>query len=482
MITYALTLMAGTVYGFIFGLIPVAGAATALITIYGFLDVFRADPYLLVIFTTAIVVSSTIGDSFSSIMMNVPGAAGSAASMVDGFPMAKKGEGARALSAAISTSVLNGALFGVLVFAFLPFYTKIVLSFAIPEMLAFLILASLSVVFVNTEYWFRGIIALGMGIFLGLVGQTSVGDPRFTFGWYYLRDGIQIVPIMSGILAFPELLDAYRHKFEMVKISMHVANTQIRQGLTDSITYWRDGLRGGVIGSLIGLLPGIGGNIVDWIAYGQTVAANKNEEIPFGQGNIKGVIGCEGANNAQKASAYVPTVLFGIPAAPFEAIILSLFIMVGMELGTPTMLNDLKFFNVLFGSYAAALIASTGISFVVLRWLIVVLNIPFRYYFFGILGLLIWSSAQYTGYWEDYMMLGLCCASGVVCKYLKLSRAALIIGFVLSGRIESISTQYVSIYEWYDIFCRPISLTLLVAALVLVVYGIFFNKSKISYV
>lgn len=94
MITYSIALLLGTVYGFIFGLIPVAGAATALITIYGFLDVFRADPYLLVIFTTAIVVSATIGDSFSSIMMNVPGAAGSAASMVDGFPMAKKGEGA----------------------------------------------------------------------------------------------------------------------------------------------------------------------------------------------------------------------------------------------------------------------------------------------------------------------------------------------------------------------------------------------------
>ena len=116
--TYLIALILGSLYGFVFGIIPVAGAATSLITIYGFMDYFRADPYLLVIFTTAVVVASTIGDSFASVVMNIPGANGSAATMVDGFPMARRGEGARALSAALVTSTVNGLIWGGLVFFF----------------------------------------------------------------------------------------------------------------------------------------------------------------------------------------------------------------------------------------------------------------------------------------------------------------------------------------------------------------------------
>ena len=100
-LVYLPYVIAGTLYGFIFGLIPVAGALTGLLTIFSFIEVFRSNPYTLVVFTTALVVSCSIGDLFASIVMNIPGGAGSAATMVDGFPMSKKGQAARALSAGI---------------------------------------------------------------------------------------------------------------------------------------------------------------------------------------------------------------------------------------------------------------------------------------------------------------------------------------------------------------------------------------------
>ena len=418
MIEYILCLLAGSAYGFLFGIIPVAGAATGLITIYSFIDVFRADPYTLVVFSTALVVASTIGDSFASVMMNVPGASGSAATMVDGFPMARKGEGARALSAAITTSTINGAIWGMLVFAFLPYYSVVVMKFAIPEMFAFLILAMTCIVFVNSEYWFRGILALALGITMGLVGQTTSGTARMTMGWYYLQDGIQIMPVMAGFMAIPELVEAMYLKLEFVQIQKDKIWNQIRQGFLDSWIHKWDGLRGGAIGAAIGILPGVGGNIVDWLSYGQTVALNKNEKIPFGEGNVKGVIGCEGANNAQKATAYVPTVLFGIPAAPFEAIIMSLFIMVGIELGTPQLLSDMKFFDVLFSSYMWSMLLTFVISLFFIRWAVIIMKIPFRYYFWVLFGLILWSCVQYTGYWEDYAMFIICCVAGIACKYL----------------------------------------------------------------
>lgn len=480
---YLLWLLAGTLYGFIIGIIPVAGAATGLVAIYGFLSIFLHDPYALVVFTTAIVVSCTIGDSFSSVVMNIPGAAGSAATMVDGFPLARQGQGARALSAAITTSCVNGLIWGIAVFLFLPYYAKVVLALGIPEMLSFLLLAFTCVCFINSKYWFRGLIALAVGIFLGLLGTDPVTNAaRWTFGWDYLKSGIQLAPILAGFLAVPELLEAYKSKIETIKIETETIKQQIIQGLKDSWEYRFDGLRGGAIGAFIGILPGIGGNIADWLAYGQTVALNKNETVKFGEGNIKGVIGAEGANNAQKATAYVPTVLFGIPAAPFEAIIMSLFILVGLELGSPQLLNDMTFFKYLGGSYFASLIITFVISLVFIRYAIKVMNIPFHYYFWPIIILLIWSCVQYTGYKEDYIMFVLCCVGGIVFKYLKLSRACVIIGFVLSDRTEATFLQFNKLYEWTDIFTRPISGTIMVAAIIAMIYGVFFNRTKISYV
>lgn len=480
---YLFWLMAGTLYGFVIGVIPVAGAATGLVALYGFLPYFLGDPYTLVVFTTAIVVACAIGDSFASVVMNIPGAAGSAATMVDGFPLARQGQAARALSAAVTTSTANGIIWGVLVFAFLPFYSAVVLKLAIPEMLAFITLSFVCVCFVNSEYWFRGIVALAIGTFLGLVGlDPNTNAARWTLGWDYLKSGIQIAPVLAGFLAVPELLEAYRGKIETVRMETHTVWSQIRQGMRDSWQHRWDGLRGGAIGAFIGMLPGIGGNIADWLAYGQTVAANKKESVAFGDGNIKGVIGAEGANNAQKATAYIPTVLFGIPAAPFEAIIMSLFMLVGLELGSPQLLSDMSFFKFLGGSYFAAMIVTFAISLFFIRYAVRIMNVPFHYYFWPVLALLLWSSVQYTGYWEDYAVFVLCCAAGVAFKYLKLSRAAVIIGFVLADRLESTFLQYTNLYSWWDIFVRPISGAIIVTAVVALIYGIFFNKVKIKYV
>lgn len=481
--SYILFLLLGSAYGFLFGIIPVAGATTALITVYGMLDYFRADPYLLVVFTTAIVVASTIGDSFASVVLNIPGAGGSAATMVDGFPMSQRGEGARALGAAISTSFINGIIWGAAVFLFLPFYGKAVLYFSIPEILSFLIFAFATVTFISNEYWFRGLLALALGILLGLIGQDPVtGGQRFTVGWEYLGGGIQLAPLMAGVLAFPELLEAYK-KRNLVEHNSTIGQwTQIWQGFIDSWKYKIDGLRGGFIGALVGIVPGIGGSVADWISYGQTVALNKKEKIPFGEGNVKGVIGCEGANNAQKATSYVPTVLFGIPGAPFEAIILSLFLLVGIELGTPDLLADATFFSVLSSSYFWSMLISFVVGIFFIRYAINITKIPFQYYFWPIIALLLWSSVQYTGLWEDYAMFAFCCILGVILKNIKFSRAALIIGYVLADRFEGTLLQYLKLYEFTDIFFRPISGIIIALSVITVIYGVFFNKTRIKYI
>lgn len=480
-LAYLPFVIAGTLYGFLFGLIPVAGAMTGLLTIYGFIEVFRSNPYTLVVFTTALVVSCSIGDLFASIVMNIPGGAGSAATMVDGFPMSKKGQAARALSAGVFSSAGQGLIWGILVFMFLPYYAPIVLSFGIPEMLCFLILAMTCVAFINSHYWFRGLIALAAGIFVGLIGMNPMtGAARFTFDWFYLANGVQIVPVMAGFLAIPELLEALYLKVKHIPPPKNNFE-QIKQGMKDAWRYRNDSTRAGVIGGVIGLLPGIGGSIVDWLAYGQTVALAKNDKIPFGDGNVRGVVGAEGAGMAQKATAYVPTVLFGVPAAPFEVIIMSLLMIVGLEMGSVQLLTDMTFFHALSYGYMVSLAMTFVIAIAFIKYASNITRVPLKYYFIPILLIIVWSCVQYTGGWEDYAILAICSILGMAFKYLKLSRACMIVGFVLAGRLEKNVIQFTTLYDWIDILQRPISITLLILTSTAIVYGIFFNKSKINY-
>jgi TctA family transporter len=483
LIHYFPYVIAGTLYGFIFGLVPIAGASTGLLTVYSFLYLFRYDPYSLVVFTTALVVSCSVGDLFSSIVMNIPGGNGSAATMVDGFPMTQQGQSARALSAAVFSSCGQGLLWGVLVFAFLPYYTEIVLHFGIPEMLMFMLLALTSVSFINSNYWMRGILGACVGIFLGLVGSDPITTAeRFTGGWFYLANGIQVITLMSGVLAMPEILQALFLRVAHVPPPRNPL-AQIVQGARDAWQYRWDSIRGGLIGGIIGLLPGVGGAIVDWLAYGQTVAGAKDRDIiPFGQGNVRGVVGAEGSGMAQKATAYVPTVLFGVPGAPFEVVVMALYMYVGLEMGSPQLLTDNTFFHALSYGFGISLLLTFALSIWFIKYANSFTSIPFKYYFVPLLGIITWSCAQYTGGWEDYAMLAACGLLGMLLKFAKISRACVVIGFILSARIESTGIQFLTLYKFTDLLNRPISLVLMLAIVIAVIFGVFFNKTKISYV
>ena len=206
-----LTLLAGTFYGLIIGLIPSAGATTGLVALFGFISFFGFDPYLGVIFCMAVVASSTTGDTYAGILLGIPGANSAAATMVDGYPLAQQGRATEALTAAITTSTINGLFWGTLTFALLPQYVKLIMYFGIPELWAFILLSFACVGFVSNKFWFRSIIAICVGIFIGLIGiDPETNIDRFTFGWEYLEDGVQLMPFVAGLFAFPEIIQGWR--------------------------------------------------------------------------------------------------------------------------------------------------------------------------------------------------------------------------------------------------------------------------------
>lgn len=475
-----IALLGGTAYGLIIGIIPGAGATTGLIAIYGFIYMFP-DPYLAVIFCMAVVAASTTADTYTSILLGIPGANSSAATMVDGFPLAQQGKATYAISAAITTSTVNGLLWGIPVFLFFPYYAEVMLFFGTPELWMFTILAMSTVVFISNHHFFKGIIALAIGIFIGLIGiDPNTAIDRFTFGWDYLADGVQLITLVAGVFAVPEMIDALRYKQSRAKYTPD-GYQQTIDGIKE-VWYNRWlALRGGAIGALVGALPGLGGAISDWMSYGLTVAANPNEK--FGNGNIKGVIGPEGSNNAHKATSMIPTVLFGIPGAPFAVILLGLFGMLDFELGTMELLSDIKFFESMTFGFLWATVLIGIISFFITKYVTLLVNIPYKYYFPILLAILLAASVQYTGGWEDYAMFIIATIIGVICKRYNFNRAALLIGFILAMRIEALTLSTFTIYNVGDLFTRPTFIILVISTITVLIYGLkTARKNKVEFV
>lgn len=476
MITFALALILGTIYGLIIGIIPAAGATTGLVGMFGVMSLFAFNPYAGVVFLMAVVAASTTGDTYAGVLLGIPGANSAAATMIDGHPLALQGKADYALSAAIITSTLNGLLWGCLVFFFLPFYSQLVLILGIPELWGLVMLSLATVGFLSNEYWVRSLCAIALGLALGFVGiNPMTGVDRLTFGWDYLAAGIQIMPLVAGLFAVPELLERFFSKNPEIP---EVKPGQTKEGM---LAVWKHkwlALMGGGIGAIIGLLPGLGGAVSDWLSYGATVALNPKEQ--FGNGNIKGVIGPEGANNAQKATSMVPTVLFGIPGASFAAVLMGLFAFLGFEMGAPALAADTLFFASMTFGFLGATILVAVLCLMFNRHISKLLLIPFKYYFPVIMGFIIWSCMLYTGGIADLIMLLIFSVLGVIMKRWKFSRPALVMAYILSPRVEALTIQMTTLYTFDALLGRPIFL-IICALIVIVFIWSLINKSKINY-
>lgn len=476
---YVIWCVLGTVYGMIIGIVPMAGATTGLLTVFALSDQFLANPYLGIIFLTSLVAASSTGDSFTSILTGIPGSNTTAASIIDGHKMAMNGEAARAIGIAIMDSTINGVVFGLLAFALMPWYSKLILVFGMPELLAFMIVGLACVGFIVSKSFWRSALAIFLGCAIGLIGLApGTGVPRGTFGWEYLQAGVQIIPLIAGLFGIPEVVEGFKQKNNR---PAPITNywQQLFQGFGDCLRNWRDMMRGGWIGFITGILPGIGGTAGDIMAYGATVAKHKDEK--FGEGNYKGLLGCEGANNAQKAGSLIPTVLFGIPGATFAAVMMAITMYFGMELGSPAILNDEKFFWSLGGAFIGATILVFFLAMFTTKLVVKLLEIPYWIYASLIIGVIVWSCFEYTGTINDFYILVLCSILGIACKRYGISRPALLTAFILVDRIEKYGMQTFTVYAWQDLLTRPLFIGLLLTAVVIMAYSVLRPNRGLAY-
>jgi TctA family transporter len=359
-----LFMLLGIAIGFVVGILPGLGGATTLVLMLPF--TFQMNPTSAFAFLLGSnAVTSTTGD-ITSVLFGVPGEGTTAATVVDGHPMAKNGEAGRALGAALMSSLV-GAIFGALSLAVAIIIVKpLVLSIGSAE---FFMLAVLGITFLASlsgGNLTKGLVAGGLGLTLAMVGLDPIESvPRFTLepilgedNSLFLWDGVSLIAVTVGLFAIPEIVDLAVQGTSIARDQVGKIGG-VMEGVKDAFRHWWLVIRCSALGAYVGILPGMGGGTAQWVAYAHAVQSSPNKER-FGHGAVEGVLGPGAANNSTRGGDLVTTVAFGIPSSVSTAILLGAFIIQGIVPG-PDLLNPAKHLPLTF-SFVWILIVSNIIT------------------------------------------------------------------------------------------------------------------------
>ena len=325
----------GTLAGVYVGAIPGLSVTMATSILISFTFRWEVNDALALI--AGVFVGGVYGGSRTAILLNIPGAPSAIATALDGYPLAKRGLASEAIGLTTIMSVIGG-LIGVAALAlFAPLISDLAIRFHSRDYLLLGLMGILLVGALSGESFAKGVFAGALGVLIGMVGlDPMTAEQRFTFGEISLMGGVPYIVAMIGLFGVSEALIQLR--------SVHVA--PVKQRISRIIPPWRDikkylplALRASGIGTVIGALPGTGGDIAALLAYDDAKRATKDPEVPFGEGAKEGLVAPEAANNAAVGGAFVPMLTLGIPGDAVTAVIIGSLFIHGLKPG-PLLLTE----------------------------------------------------------------------------------------------------------------------------------------------
>lgn len=463
----------GTLIGVLPGIGPVAGCAM-LIPL-----TFQIPPTGAIIMLTALFYGTQYGGTITSVLLNVPGEAASAVTCLDGYEMTKMGRAGAALAMAAIGSFIGGSFATVaLVLAAKPL-SRMALEFGPVEFFALIMLGLSLLMGLAGKSMIKALMMGMFGMLLAMVGMDPVrGLPRFTFGRMELMDGIGFVPIIMGLFGLAEILENAEKQFGPVFVTKIGSLIPSRKDLRDSVGPI---IRGSVIGTLLGLVPGMTGSASSFLSYIAEKKSSKHPEL-FGTGMIEGVVGPETANNAHANGAIIPLFTLGIPASPTVAVIMGAFMMHGLIPG-PFLFKD-------HPDIAWGVIASFYIGNIILLILnlpliglwVKILKIPYGILFGVILAFMVVGAYGVSNSAFDVMVMALFGIVGYVLRKLDFPLAPIVLTLILGPLMERSLRQSLELSQGsLSIFLdSPIAVVLLsLTALILIAPAFqFFRRRK----
>ncbi|HEY3150581.1 MAG TPA: tripartite tricarboxylate transporter permease [Candidatus Binatia bacterium] len=430
-------LFGGVLLGSVIGFVPGIGGRTTLAILLPF--IVKMDPASALVLIVGIHAIGNTADTIPAILFGIPGSTSATATVMDGFPMAKKGEAERAMGASFLSSGIGGLIGAFTVLATIPMIRPLILTFGNPEFFMTAILAIVMIALLTGGAPVKGLIAGALGLLIGMIGDApQTGVQRWTFDQLYLSDGIPLIPIALGVFAIPELIDmTLGGKGTIIAHGGPITSISTKwQGVKDVAAHWWLLVRSSFIGSWIGILPGIGSGSAIWLAYGHAVQSGKDKDN-FGKGDVRGVIAPEAANNASDAGDWCLTLAFGIPGSATMSLVLAAMLLLGLTPGPKMLTDHLHLTLVIVWSLVLANLMATGLCFAFTKQLAGITKLPVHYLFPVLVVLIFLAAYQSTADWGDLVALLGFSVIGVCMKSFGWPRPPLIVGMVLQRLAET---------------------------------------------
>lgn len=461
----------GIVFGAMPGLNGVVGVALLLPITYSL------SPGLGLLMLGGLYMGSTYGGSISAILLNCPGTGEAACTAMNGNPLARQGKSSEALTYSVLSSGFGG-FFGVLIMMlFTPILAKVALKFGPPEL--FLVcLSGLAVVgALMGSNVYKGFFAVAFGLILSTVGMDNTScNYRFTFESMNLQSGLSLIPVSVGFFAISEMLNLLYEKSNLENVTTNeVSKFNPLKAVKETLSRWKIILKSSILGTLIGILPGTGGAIASFIAYGEARRTSKESEL-FGKGSIDGIVAPESANNAAVGGSFVPLLSLGIPGSATSAIIFGAITIHGLIPGPKLFVEhgDVVY-TMMFGLLISCILMIV-LGFSGVKLFSKILKVNTKYIIPAVLIFSIIGAYSARNSLFD-ILIAICFGIiGLIFKRLDVPIAPSVLGMILGGMAEKNLRQSIIIATAKDlniisyILIRPIALILLVL-LILLIYG-----------
>ncbi len=458
----------GTLAGIILGAIPGMNGGIGIAVMLPF--TYSMSPASGLLFLGGMYLGSSYGGSISGILINVPGTAEAACTAMEGYPMTQRGEGKKALYYSVIASGF-GSLIGLVVLIFFsPILSSISVKFGPPEMMLLAICGLTIVGSLTGKNIAKGMIAACIGLFLAMVGvDESTGSFRFTFGMRGLLGGVDLIPAVIGLFAITEMV---KQGLGLINDEKDLSTIELKPARFSAILkksfgkYLSTLLRSSIVGTLIGVLPGTGGAISSFLAYGD--AKSKDKDGTFGTGNPAGIIAPESANNAAVGGSLVPMLSLGIPGSATSAIMFGALTIHGLIPGQRLFIDHADIvYTFMVGmfivSFFMVLIGIVGIPLFVH-----ILKLKLKYIIPVVILFSLIGAYSVNNSMNDVFIAIVLGVLGVLLARLEIPNTPIVLGLILGDIIESnfvrssiiVKAQNLNFFGY--IFSRPISIGIIV--------------------
>lgn len=453
----------GVVGGIIVGALPGVTSSMGIILLLPF--TYYLEPKVALLMLVGMYCASMFGGSISAILLRTPGTPSAAATALDGFPLAQQGKAGKALNAALIGSFAGGVASGVCMVFLAPFLARLALKFGPAEYFSLAVFGLTIIASVSGKSLLKGAISGLIGLLLAMIGIDNIrGTERLTLGIPQFESGFEFLPVLIGVFAVSEVIQRLEKRQQFEQITKNVSGLWLNWGEVRSILI--PICFGIVIGTLIGVIPGTGGAIATFLAYNELRRWSKNKE-KFGQGALEGVAVCETANNAVTGGAMVPMLALSIPGDAVTAVMLGALILIGVRPGPMMFTHNPDMIYTLFAGWFIVQFLMLIVGFASILIAPKILKISDRVLMPIVLVLCIVGSFALRNNIHDVAVALIFGVIGYLMRKGDFPLPPLVLGMILGPEAEQNLNRalLISRNDWTILFKRPISLTLLILAI-----------------